>query len=196
MKRLTLLMLLFSFSGLTLGEESGTPQWQPGKNGVAWQAKKRFMLFSDQTPVGMNQAVTVSLDQVSGGRRIRVVIPIEKFDSGEGIRDENVRELLKIDENKDLLFLSETLSEDSVTGLTRGTVNRIGGTLRIGRKAWPVAFKIRTVSKGVLEGEFEGTMSQLGVEPPSVVGGIVTKVEDYVKLFVRIHLSSLNLKNQ
>ncbi|SMF77244.1 YceI family protein [Pseudobacteriovorax antillogorgiicola] len=185
---LSKLVLISMLIGQVAMAELKWPQETPA---AAWEAKKTMFLVSSSQPVGMNNAITVRLEQKGDGEAITVQIPVDKFDSDEPDRDKDVAQILG---GGSLRFTSQAFNQAAWQDLEKGTTKKISGTLTIGKESFPVEFDIKVTNesgKTVLVGSTESTLSAFKIEPPSVAGGLVASVDDYIKLHVRLFLDEL-----
>lgn len=159
------------------------------QSSVSWKTSKRMFLLSTQTPVGINRAVEVQTG-IKDTRYIRLLIPIDKFDSGEPERDQEVLKILKADIQPKLIFSTSLLKSAEYERLVRGDINEIDGTLSIAKIEHPVTVKI-TRTGNFLVGTIKTKFTTFGITPPKVAGGLVAKVNDELELVGRIDLADL-----
>lgn len=155
---------------------------------AAWKTRKTMFLTKKVEPVGINCALKASLMKEPAGTRVRVLIPVAAFDSGEPARDEVVRELLREKENPELEFLSRPYPPEEWDAVSKGP-GALEGTLRIGAELFPLKAPIHfTGPKPAIEGDLISTMSAFKIKPPKVAGGVVAKVHDHLQLIYRVPL--------
>ena len=154
-----------------------------GKHCVAWKAKKTVFLMSDQEPVGLNCSILVELK----GEELHVRVPIAGFNSAEEDRDASVTELLGGPTHKEVVFKTILPKgwRDSISNMTT-----VDGSLMVKGKPYPIKATIM-VAGGFVRGAIKGTLSQFDIEPPSVAGGIVADVDDYLELQYSVALSKI-----
>ncbi|SMF47683.1 YceI family protein [Pseudobacteriovorax antillogorgiicola] len=185
MKKKTIIpaiIILFMISTNLYGSTDG--------NWVSWGAKKTMFLFNDKTAIGMNKNINAKLDKSNGTIKLKMSIPLDKFDSGEPDRDAEVVKMLKGDVSKNLMYESETFSPEKFEQLRNGQTDQISGKLKIGNKWFDVVFAVK-IANNKLSGQVETKLTEFGIEPPSMVGGIMVSVKDYIALKVNLDLSTL-----
>ena len=161
----------------------------PGDNAVAWAASKR-MMFSHSDPVGVNKAATAELSATATAAYVvKVLIPIDKFDSGTPSRDKEVVKALGGEAQPVMVFESTTLTAKDLAAL-RATGGILAGTLTLNNKAHPIQFTVTADGKTVA-GEAQLKMSALEVKAPSFVGGLVMKVADEVGLYFQYDVAAI-----
>ena len=160
---------------------------------VAWKTKKTMFLFKKLEPIGVSCDVKTTLKNIENGEALlQVEVPISSFDSGEPKRDKEVLKILKAKEQPNLLFVTKEAFQIYET--KRSMKTTIKGVIVIGGQTYPVSFN---VSKIVLEkttsysGSATLKFSDLKIPPPSVVGGAVAKVQDYLELHFQFSESSI-----
>lgn len=161
----------------------------PGDNAVAWQANKR-MMFSRSMPVGVNKVATVEIGAAGKDSFVvKVLIPIDKFDSGAPSRDKEVLKALGAPAQPAMAFESATLTAKELSAL-RAAGGTLAGTLTLNNKAHPIQFTVTADGKTVA-GEAHLKMSALDVKAPSFVGGLVMQVADEVDLYFQYDVAAI-----
>lgn len=166
--------------------------WMPetfAQSSVSWKTTKRMFLLSTQTPVGINRAVEVQTG-LNDNRYIRLLIPIDKFDSGEPERDQEVLKLLQANIQPKLIFSTSLMRQAEYDRLVRGDINQLDATLSIAKIEHPVTVEI-TRTGNFLVGTIKTKFTTFGITPPKVAGGLVAKVNDELELVGRIDLADL-----
>ena len=177
-------LLLFSLNTVA----KSTLKFKKNKNAAAWVAKKTMFLVKDMVPVGYNYDIDVTLDKTG---KIVVKIPIEKFDSKEPDRDKEVNKILKVNESKSMIFTSKKITEKQMSKLKTQSLEKIKGSLKIGSQKYDVEFALTYPNKNSVYGQFIGKMTSFDIEPPGLLGGLVSKVDDYIELHVQIQLKGI-----
>lgn len=165
-----------------------------GKTCAAWKTKKTMFLFRKLEPVGMDCAARASIETLGGVKRVRVLVPIAKFDSGEPSRDKEVLKILKADAQPELEFLSRGYTAAEWDALAHTRAAAVEGTLKIGGKEFPVTAPFSFVGEGpdaAAVGSFVTSFSAFEIKPPAVGGGLVAQVQDYLELHYRIPLAQV-----
>jgi polyisoprenoid-binding protein YceI len=182
------LLLVFAASSLSFGQQQVA--WPSDKSAVAWQTEKRMFLVKTVEPTGINTDVQVEVVKTGEMQVIRATIPINKFNSGDETRDKDVVEILKGQIQPKLEFTSRSLSSLEYQDLKAGNLKDLSGVLKIGGQDFPVTFDITMSGEGatqLIDGSLNGTFTQFKIDPPSVAGGVVAKVQDKLKLHLHIH---------
>jgi polyisoprenoid-binding protein YceI len=173
---------------------AGAVPFPDGKTCAAWKTKKTMFLFRKLEPVGMNCAARASIETLGGVKRVRVLVPIAKFDSGEPSRDKEVLKILKADAQPELEFLSRGYTAGEWDALAHTRAAAVEGTLKIGGKEFPVSAPFSFVGEGAdaaAVGSFVTSFSAFEIKPPAVGGGLVAQVQDYLELHYRIPLAQV-----
>jgi hypothetical protein len=156
-------------------------QFQATDHCVAWKAWKRILLVGSDEPIGRNCSIKTAI--VSRGKQKVFVgeFPLHEFKSGSAGRDESVIELLGGKTDPLLRFESEPLADDVLKKVFQsgGTVK---GDLKFSNKSHSVFFEVKVSEPGLIQGLCKTTFSALGLEPPSVLGGLGAKVQDELEL--------------
>lgn len=184
--------ILYAPSALTA--EYSPINWPDRASAAAWQTNKTMFLFKSSQHVGMNTYITASIRSDAENRSIRVDIPIDKFDSGDQERDQDVVSILKGDVQKDLTFQSQNLNSKDWDQLLNGQKNTLDGKLTIGNIDYNVVFTVNVVDEDedkLITGQMTTKFSYFGLDAPSVAGGVVAKVSDELLLHVKIYFKDL-----
>lgn len=154
---------------------------------VAYVAKKRLMLIRTVEVIGKNCEIRSQIIPDIGNLfAFKLEVPIDSFESGEEERDKDVKKLLKMDKQSSLFFLTEKKTkEDWKKILNDDHEVNFSGVLNIANNTYNVNAKVKIVRND--EGmEARGTIStkfsDLGLEPPSLFGGIMAKVKEDLEL--------------
>ncbi len=186
------LLFVLTASSLSFGQQK--VDWPADKSAVAWQTEKRMFLVKNTEPLGMNTDVQVEVIKNGEDQVIRATIPINKFNSGDQTRDKDVVQILKGDVQPNLEFTSRSLSSLEYQDLKAGKLKDLSGILKIGGQDFPVKFDIAMSGEGgaqIVDGSLHATFTQFKIDPPSVGGGLVAKVQDKLKLHLHIHAKDI-----
>ena len=154
------------------------------ENCVAWKTSKRLFLVKNQDPVGVNCKIQTKIDKTKEGFVFEGNFPIQSFDSGEPARDEHIRELLEEKTQGSLIFISDVISLEE-WAKKKSTNFELGGILKKGNKEYRTNFQVtKQVVDGIplWKGVSKTKFTALGMEAPTVAGGIVAKVKDELEL--------------
>ena len=106
------------------------------------------------------------------------------------MRDEDVTEILSVESNPDIRFVSDFLTEEQVSAaLTQGST-KLAGMLEVAGKSYKVLFPLKLSEQSgtwLITGKLVTSFSEFGLELPAVLGGVVADTHDYLELLV--HLS-------
>lgn len=167
-------------SGLTAA--AGEPiAFQPEDHCVAWKARKTILLLGSDEPIGKSCTLNTEV-QKRGKMKVFVgEFPLQAFKSGADGRDEAVVELLGGPTRTQLGFESEPMPPE-VYDRTLKQGGSVRGTLRFLGQDHPVVFQLTVPQQGVLRGFAQVTFSDLGLEAPTVLGGLGAKVQNDLDL--------------
>jgi polyisoprenoid-binding protein YceI len=139
------------------------------------------------------EATPNAVAQVAAGekgiRTVKITVPAEKMECGNGTMNEHMRKALKIDENPTIEF---KLSGYDVTRGADGTSGTLKGTLSLGgvQKAIAISAQGKTESGALhVTGAYELKMSDYDLTPPSLMFGRI-KVRDAVNVKFDLLLKS------
>lgn len=167
----------------------------PKDHCVAWKTKKTMFLFKKLEPVGISCEVTTTiLKDEDGEPFLKVEVPIKSFDSGETKRDLEVVRILKADKQANLIF--KTSEAFKIYDTKKDFGDNFSGELIIGGAKNPVnfrVFKIKKDGKFFYKGKATLKYTDLNISPPSVAGGAVAKVKDYLELHFRFSHDKINV---
>ncbi len=166
------------------------PGFAPDKTCVAWKTRKRLFVFKKLEPAGVSCAVKVETVPEKDARRLRVVVPIASFDSGEPARDKHVLEILKAAVQPELVFLSKPYGAKEWADLREGRARLLEGDLRVGGADFPVSLSA-TVADAAAFGSVRTRFDAFKIPAPSVAGGLVAKVAEEFELGYRIPLAEV-----
>ncbi len=194
-------LFLVNIALLFGGFASASNDWTADQtNCVKWVAQKRLLLFKEVEVTGYNCSIEVSVlrrrnpstqsaSQPAGSvtrqdtnyRSVSVLIPLNRFDSGEPDRDASVTGLLGGQTSPNIEFTSMVMSPQQWTALDEGTLKSLNGTLTINQRSHPITLSIRYDSAH-LYGFVQTRFSSLRLQPPTVAGGAISKVRQPLRL--------------
>jgi hypothetical protein len=177
-------------SGTALAEDLSFP---PGAECVAWKAKKRMFLVGSAEPVGKSCKVEWSLKPEGENFLGKLSVKLSSFDSGNSTRDEEVKKLLKSGESESLRIETKPLSKTLIERLVAGDSIEVSATLFVASRPIEETFEARRVGDFVMVSLKTG-FEKLGIEAPSVVGGVVAKVRDPLELHAQLKLPEVLLR--
>ena len=159
---------------------------------LAYQTEETILLFIDSVVFGKTCEISTQIESVASNTRFLVSFPIKSLDTGLNIRDEDVTEMLSVKSNTDIRFISDFLTEEEVsTALNQGKT-KLGGMLDVAGKSYKVIFPlILSEHSGtwLVTGKLVTSLTELGLELPSVLGGVVADTRDYLELLVHLRFN-------
>jgi hypothetical protein len=163
---------------------------------VAWKTKKRMFLVSSQEPVGVSCTPTVELQLGDHNKLILwVEIKTSSFQSGEEERDQEVVKLL----GEKVVLKSDERTESEWRDFLKKKAGTLNMNLEINNKSYslPASFEIKFPSeieegKSIqVKGKVVTQFSKINIEPPSVGGGLVASVKDFLELHYQFSLNKI-----
>jgi hypothetical protein len=150
---------------------------------VAWKTKKRVFLVSSQEPVGVSCTPKVELISDSSSKKLyfRVTFDSSSFNSGEPERDEEVKKLI----GDSIQLKSPSKTGDEWIAFDKNKSGKIQIELVVKGKGFPLnlSYDIENRDgKDIVKGVVKTKFSDIGIEPPSVGGGLIASVNDYLEL--------------
>jgi hypothetical protein len=190
---LSILKILFIISilpTLIFAEEN---LFNANEHCVAWKTSKRMFLVSNSSPIGKNCGIETEALKIKSDFQLKGIVPVGKFDSGEPSRDSEVVIMLGGEAHPNIIIESEPLSASKLNQILKEE-QMVKGFLTIKGNKNPISIKIKATQKDK-EITYFGTMNTsftaLGVEPPSVGGGVVAKVRDELDLLFQFQKSKI-----
>jgi len=166
--------------------------FQKEEHCLAYQTEEKIFLFIDSKVIGKTCEISAKVEKVGNKTRFLVSFPIESLDSGIEMRDEDVTEMLSVESNTDISFVSDFITGQEVSeALNQGKTN-LSGMLYVAGKSHKVIFPlILSEHSGIwlVTGKLVTTLSKLGLELPSVLGGVIADTRDYLKLLVHLRFN-------
>jgi polyisoprenoid-binding protein YceI len=124
-----------------------------------------------------------------GVKAVKVTVPAERLDCGNGTMNEHMRKAIKLSENKTIEF---RLSDYDVSRGADGIAGTINGTLLLGGVTKPITMKAEGKAEGGLlhvTGSYDLNMIEYGLKPPTLMFGRI-KVGQTVKVNYDLLLKS------
>jgi len=124
-----------------------------------------------------------------GVKAVRVTVPSERMDCGNGTMNDHMKKALKVAESPTITF---TLTDYAVTRNADGIAGTITGTLDLGGVTKTISFDATGKSEGGMlrvDGAYDLRMTDYGLKPPSLMFGRI-KVRDIVKVNFDLLLKS------
>jgi hypothetical protein len=190
---LSILKILFIISilpTLIFAEEN---LFNANEHCVAWKTSKRMFLVSNSSPIGKNCGIETEALKIKSDFQLKGIVPVGKFDSGEPSRDSEVEIMLGGELHPNIIIESEPLSLGKLKQLLKEE-QLVNGFLTVKGKKNPISIKIKALQTDkeiIYFGSMKTSFSSLGVEPISVVGGVVAKVQDELELLFQFQKSKI-----
>ena len=190
-KLFTCLIFVY-FIGLEKQHLEAEVIFQQEEHCLAYQAEETILLFIDSIVIGKTCEISTQVETEAGYTKFIINFPISSLDSGVGIRDEDVVEMLSAESNTDIRFVSNILSEEQVrTALTHGKT-KLEGILEVAGKSYKVIFPLKLSEHSgtwLVTGKLVSSLSEFGLELPSVLGGVIADTRDYLEIHVHLRFN-------
>tara|TARA_B100000579_G_scaffold405742_1_gene391630 strand:+ start:428 stop:1066 length:639 start_codon:yes stop_codon:yes gene_type:complete len=162
---------------------------------LAYQTEETILLFFDSIVIGKTCEISVRFESTGNGKKLLVSFPIQTLDSGVGLRDKDVTKMLSFETSTDILFVSDYLTEDKISSaLSQGKI-KLGGLLTVAGKSHRVLFPLKLLldhsETWLVTGKLITSLSDLGLELPSVLGGVVAETRDYLEILVHLRFQQV-----
>ena len=187
-------LLFVYFLGLGTQHLEAVEIFQQGDHCLAYQTEETILLFIDSVVVGKTCEISARLKREGENTRLDVSFPIRSLDSGVGMRDDDVMEILSVESHPDIRFVSDFLSEKQVdAALTQGKTN-LTGILEVAGKSYKVQFPLKFSKQSgtwLVTGKLVTSFSEFGLKLPAVLGGVVADTRDYLELLVHLRFDAV-----
>ena len=163
--------------------------FQQGDHCLAYQTEETILLVFDLVVVGKTCEISARVKREGENTRFIVSFPIRSLDSGIGMRDEDVSEILSVESQPKIHFVSDFLTWQQIrSAITQGTT-KLAGVLEVAGKSHKVLFPLilsRQSGKWLVTGKLVTSFTDFGLELPAVLGGVVADTRDYLELLVHL----------
>ena len=163
--------------------------FQQGDHCLAYQTEETILMFIDSVVIGKTCEISARIDREGENTRFVVSFPIHSLDTGIGMRDEDVMEILSVESQPDIRFVSAFIPlEQMSTALTQGTA-QLAGVLEVAGKSYKVLFPLKLSKQSgewLVTGKLVTSFTEFGLELPAVLGGVVADTRDYLELLVHL----------
>ena len=192
--RILLSAILFVYF-LGLGKHLEAEEiFQQGDHCLAYQTEETILLFFDLVVVGKTCEISARVKREGENTRFVVSFPIRSLDSGVGMRDDDVTEILSVESHPDIRFVSDFLTGEQVdAALTQGTT-KLSGVLEVAGKSYKVRFPLKLSEQSgawLVTGKLVTSFSEFGLELPAVLWGVVADYPDYLELLVHLRFEQV-----
>ena len=188
-------LLFVYFLGLGTQHLEAEEIFQQGDHCLAYQTEETILMFIDSVVIGKTCEISARIDREGENTRFVVSFPIHSLDTGIGMRDEDVMEILSVESQPDIRFVSDFLPWQQIrSALTQGTT-KLAGMLEIAGKSHKVLFPLKlSEHSGVwlVTGKLVTSFSEFGLVLPAVLGGLVADIRDYLELLVHLRIDRVH----
>ena len=168
--------------------------FQQGDHCLAYQTEETILLVFDLVVVGKTCEISARVKREGENTRFVVSFPIRSLDSGIGMRDEDVSEILSVESQPDIRFVSDFLTWQQIrSALTQGTT-KLAGVLEVAGKSHKVLFPLKLSKqsgKWLVTGKLVTSFTDLGLELQDVLWGVVADYPDYLELLVHLRFEQV-----
>ena len=168
--------------------------FQQGDHCLAYQTEETILLVFDLVVVGKTCEISARVKREGENTRFVVSFPIRSLDSGIGMRDEDVSEILSVESQPDIRFVSDFLTWQQIrSALTQGTT-KLAGVLEVAGKSHKVLFPLilsKQSGKWLVTGKLVTSFSDFGLELQDVFWGVVADYPDYLELLVHLRFEQV-----
>ena len=168
--------------------------FQQGDHCLAYQTEETILLVFDLVVVGKTCEISARVKREGENTRFVVSFPIRSLDSGIGMRDEDVNDILSVESQPDIRFVSDFLTWQQIrSALTQGTT-KLAGVLEVAGKSHKVLFPLilsKQSGKWLVTGKLVTSFTDLGLELQDVLWGVVADYPDYLELLVHLRFEQV-----
>ena len=168
--------------------------FQQGDHCLAYQTEETILLVFDLVVVGKTCEISARVKREGENTSFVVSFPIRSLDSGIGMRDEDVSEILSVESQPDIHFVSDFLTWQQIrSALTQGTT-KLAGVLEVAGKSHKVLFPLKLSKqsgKWLVTGKLVTSFTDLGLELQDVLWGVVADYPDYLELLVHLRFEQV-----
>ncbi|MBQ32557.1 MAG: hypothetical protein CL923_08400 [Deltaproteobacteria bacterium] len=161
---------------------------------LAYRTEKTMFFFVDVEVVGKTCEIKSRVEKEGEQVQFEVSFPIRSLDSGNGFRDGDVAEILSVETHPDLRFVSTSLTLEQVRKVLKQGATELPGVLEFAGQPHPVRFPIelsRQSGAWVVTGKLVTSFTGLGLELPTVAGGVVADARDVLELLVHLRFDQV-----
>ena len=182
-------LLIVYFLGLGTPHLEAEEIFQQDDHCLAYQTEETILMFIDSVVVGKTCEVSARVKREGDNTRFLVSFPIRSLDSGIGMRDEDVMEILSFESHPDIRFVSDFLPWEQISSaLTNGTT-KLAGVLEVAGKSYKVLFPLKLSKQSgewLVTGKLVTSFTDFGLDLPAVLWGVVADYPDYLELLVHL----------
>ena len=189
LRTLVSFVLFVYFLGLGTQHLEAEEIFQQGDHCLAYQTEETILMVFDLVVVGKTCEISALVKREGESTRFVVSFPIRSLDSGIGMRDEDVSEILSVESQPDIRFVSEFLPWQQIrSALTQGTT-KLAGVLEVAGKSHKVLFPLKLSKQSgewLVTGKLVTSFTEFGLELPAVLGGVIADTRDYLELLIHL----------
>ena len=185
-----LILLVINFLWLETQFLKAEEIFQQREHCVAYQTEEVVFLFVDSDVVGKTCEISAQMERQGEYIRFMVSFPISSLDSGIGMRDEDVAEMLLAETYPNINFISNFIKEEQLSEALNKGSTKLAGVLEFAGKSHKVKFPLKIYEQSktwLVTGKLVTSLSEFGLELPSVLGGVIADTRDYLALLVNLH---------
>ena len=168
--------------------------FQQGDHCLAYQTEETILLVFDLVVVGKTCEISARVKREGENTRFVVSFPIRSLDSGIGMRAEDVNDILSVESQPDIRFVSDFLTWQQIrSALTQGTT-KLAGVLEVAGKSHKVLFPLilsKQSGKWLVTGKLVTSFTDFGLELPALLWGVVADYPDYLELLVHLRFEQV-----
>ena len=169
--------------------------FKKGDHCLAYQTKETIFMFINSDVIGKTCEISSKVEIEEGNTKFVLSFPISSLDSGVGMRDDDVTEMLSNESTNDIRFISNNITIEQVkSALIKGNT-KLEGILEVAGNSYNVLFPLnlsKSSGKWLVKGKLITSLSEFGLELPSVLGGVVADTHDYLELHVHLNFKLSN----
>ena len=182
-------LLFVYFLGLGTPHLEADEIFQQGDHCLAYQTEETILMFIDSVVIGKTCEISARIDREGENTRFVVSFPIHSLDTGIGMRDEDVMEILSVESQPEIRFVSDFLSWEQISSALTQVSTKLAGALEVAGKSYKVLFPLKLSKqsgKWLVTGKLVTSFTDFGLELPAVLGGFVADTRDYLELLVHL----------
>ena len=152
-------------------------------------------MFVDSDVIGKTCEISARLESEGGNTRYVVTFPLRSLNSGVNMRDEDVNKILSVESHPLISFVSDFVTGEQVIETLIQGKTKLSGVLEVGGNPYKMQFPLKLSEHfGVwlVTGKLVTSFSDLGLELPAVLGGVVADTLDYLELLVHLRLDRIH----
>ena len=187
-------LLFLYFLGLGTQHLEAEEIFQQEDHCLAYKTEETILMFIDSVVIGKTCEVSARVDREGENTSFVVNFPIRSLDSGIGMRDEDVMEILSFESQPDIRFVSDFIPWQQISSaLTQGTT-KLAGVLEVAEKSYKILFPLKLSKqsgKWLVTGKLVTSFSEFGLDLPAVLWGVVADYPDYLELLVHLRFEQV-----